>query len=418
VKIAVVHQYYLMPGQFGGSRFNEMARFWAEQGHQVSVIAGTVDHGTGKSPDRYRGRWIVKERDGQVTVYRCHVPQSYGRSYAGRMWAFLGFTFSACTAAFLVPRPDVVIATSPPLIAVFPGWVLARVASLFSRRVPWIFEIRDLWPESAVTTGVLSEKSLLTRFLYGLEKWACRSADLVNVLTPAFQKDLVQRGLATDRKIVFVPNGADTDQFVPGPRDNPVRQEFGWGGRFVALYAGAHSRANAVDQLLGAAAELKDRPDILIACVGDGPERARLENEARSRKLGNIVFHGPQAKSRMPDIVNACDAGMAVLQNNPTFRTVYPNKVFDYMSCARPVLLAIDGVARDLVCTQAAAGVFAEPENPVAIADAIRHLADSPADCAAMGRSGRKWVLANASREGLAARYLEIMSKLVHPEPS
>ncbi len=330
MKIAVVHQYYLMPGQFGGSRFNEMARLWAEQGHQVTVIAGTMDHGTGKAPDRYRGRWVTKELDGAVTVYRCHVPGTYGKSHVGRMWAFLAFTFSASTAALRLPRPDVVVATSPPLVAVIPGWIAARVRL---KPAPWIFEIRDLWPESAVTTGVLRENSLLTRLLYLLEKWACWSADKVNVLTPAFQEDIERRGLATAHKILFVSNGADTDSFRPGPRDNAARREFGWGDRFVAMYAGAHSLANALHQLVDAAEELRDRPDILIACMGDGPDRKKLAADAERRGLNNIRFYGPQAKSAMPEIVNASDAGLAVLQNNPTFRTVYPNKVFDYMSC-------------------------------------------------------------------------------------
>lgn len=409
MKIAVVHQYYLMPGQFGGSRFNEMARLWSEQGHDVSIIAGTVDHGTGKSPERYRGKWITKEQDGPVTVYRCHVPTTYSRSYAGRMWAFLGFTFSAATAALRLDRPDVVIATSPPLIAVIPGWVAARFRF---RPSPWIFEMRDLWPESAVTTGVLSEHSLLTRLLYRLEKWAARSADRVNVLTPAFQEDIERRGLARAEKIIFISNGADTESFIPRPRDNHVRRKLGWGERFVALYAGAHSRANAVGQLIEAAELLRDREDILIACAGDGPERKQLEADAARRGLTNIRFYGPQPKSSMPDFVNACDTGMAVLQHNPTFRTVYPNKVFDYMSCARPALLAIDGVARKLVCEQADAGYFAEPENAVSIAGAIRAMADNPAECARMGRNGRNWVLANASRSALAARYLGALEKL------
>jgi glycosyltransferase involved in cell wall biosynthesis len=409
LKITVVHQYYLMPGQFGGSRFNEMARLWSDQGHQVTVIAGTMDHGTGKAPDRYRGRWVTKEMDGAVTVYRCHVPGTYGKSHAGRMWAFLGFTFSASTAALRIPRPDVVIATSPPLVAVIPGWIAARARL---RPAPWIFEIRDLWPESAVTTGVLREKSLLTRLLYLLEKWACRSADKVNVLTPAFQEDIERRGLAAAQKILFVSNGADTDSFRPGPRDNAARREFGWGDRFVAMYAGAHSLANALHQLIDAAEELRDRPDILIACMGDGPDRKKLEADAQRRGLSNIRFYGPQAKSAMPEIVNASDAGLAVLQNNPTFRTVYPNKVFDYMSCARPTLLAIDGVARNLVCDQAEAGLFAEPENAVAIANGLRFLADHPDERNRMGRNGRNWVLANASRAALASRYLDAIVSL------
>jgi glycosyltransferase involved in cell wall biosynthesis len=403
-----------MPGQFGGSRFNEMSRLWSERGHQVTVIAGTVDHGTGEKPERYRGRWRVDEMDGSVTVHRCFVPSTYGKSYAGRMWGFLGFTLAASTAALRatlrMDRPDVVIGTSPPLVAVIPAWIAARWRP---RPVPWVFEVRDLWPESAVTTGVIGPNSPVTKILYALEKWGYRNATRINVLTPAFEDDIVRRGLAGRDKIVFIPNGADVDDFVPGPRDNAARREFGWGDRFVAMYAGAHSRANAVGQLLDAAALLRDRPDILIACVGDGPERARLEADARTRGLENVVFHGAQPKSRMPEIVNACDLGMAVLQNNPTFRTVYPNKVFDYMSCARPVLLAIDGVARELVCREAGAGVFAEPEDGQAIADQIRRLSGDPAECERLGRNGREWVLANASRESLAERYLGVMRDLV-----
>lgn len=410
MRIVVVHQYYLMPGRAGGSRFNELARLWSEAGHDVTVIAGTVDYVSGEVPERYRGRWLVEEQDGPVRVIRCHVPSSYAKGYGGRMWAFAGFTLSAATAALRIERPDVVIATSPPLVAVIPGWLVAR---LRWHRVPWIFEVRDLWPESAITTGVLREGSPLTRVLYGLEKWASWSADRINVLTPAFRDDLVARGLSDVAKISFVPNGADVEHFRPGPRDNAVRRELGWGDRTVIMYAGAHGRANAVGQLLDTAERLRDRPDILIASVGDGPEREGLEADARRRHLDNVQFCGPQPKDRMPDFVNACDVGAAVLQNNPTFRTVYPNKVFDYMACERPTLLAIDGVARKLVCDEAHAGVFAEPENPQAIAAAIVRLADDEVGRAAMGRAGRKWVLAHATREALAARYLAVMEEVV-----
>jgi glycosyltransferase involved in cell wall biosynthesis len=414
MKILIVHQYYLRPGQAGGSRFNEMARLWAEQGHEVNVIAGTVDYLSGTTSDRYHNRWITTEQDGQVSVHRCYVPQSYTKTYLGRMWAFLGFTLSASTAALRVSRPDVVIASSPPLVAAIPGWIAAR----FLRRVPWVFEVRDLWPESAITTGVLSATSPLTKLLYALENWACRSADRINVLTPAFQADMERRGLSAPVKFCYVPNGADMDSFKPGPRANEARKQLGWGDRFVVMYAGAHGRANALHQLLGAASELRDRPDILIACVGDGPERQRLIEEASRKGLENIRFHGAKSKADMPNIVNACDVGAAVLQNNPTFRTVYPNKVFDYMSCERPVLLGIDGAARALVCDQAKAGVFAEPESAQALASAIRWLADNAEARAIMAANGRRWVLENASRDALAARYLNVLKDLVDARAS
>lgn len=408
--ILVVHQYYLLPGRPGGSRFNEFARLWVEAGHRVSVLAGTVDYGSGEVPAEYRGRLVTHERDGGVDVYRCWTPPSYARGYAGRALAFAGYAASSSVASLRLHDVDVVVATSPPLTAALTGW-FAGHARL--RRVPWIFEIRDLWPESAVTTGVLREGAALTRLLYGLERFACRSADRVNVLTPAFRDDLLRRGLAREAEIAFIPNGADVSMFKPGPRDNSVRRELGWGDRTVVMYAGAHGRANALSQLVEAAALLQGRPDILIACVGDGPERARLAAEAERRGLTNIRFHGPRPKELMPDVVNACDVGAAVLQDNPTFRTVYPNKVFDYMACERPTLLAIDGVARRLVCDEAQAGLFAAPERPDELARVIRELADAPELRRELGLRGRRWVLENATRESLAARYLRLMEETI-----
>lgn len=407
MKILVIHQYYLAPGQPGGSRFNELARLWREAGHQVVVIAGTLNYATGETPEDLRGAWIRKRDEDGIEVWRCHVPTTYSRGYAGRMWAFFGFTVSSIVAAFRVARPDVVIATSPPLTTAVTGWIAA-----LRHRAPWVFEIRDLWPESAITTGVLSERGLLTRALFALERFACRRADRINVLTPAFSTDIVKRGLAAPGKILFVPNGADAERFVPGPRHNAVRERFGWGDRFVALYAGAHGRANALMQLVDTAELLRGRTDIVIASVGDGPERAACEAAVRAKQLTNIQFLGAQSKDRMADFVNAADAGLAVLQDNPTFRTVYPNKVFDYMACERPTVLAIDGVARTLVCDDAQAGLFAAPENPRQIADAILRLADNPGEAAQLGRNGRVWVLENATRTALAERYLTALTAL------
>jgi glycosyltransferase involved in cell wall biosynthesis len=409
MKILVLHQYYLMPGEGGGSRFNEMARAWVEAGHSVTVIAGNVQYTTGTKPPKYRWRWITKETDGEVSVWRCHVSSLYRKGSVGRAWAFLTFVLSTSTAVLTTGRPDVIIATSPPLFIAIPGWIAARMRR---KPVPWVFEVRDLWPESMVTMQILSSDSVVVRALYVLERAACGKSDLINVLTPAFRESILRRGLARESKIVFIPNGADVHRFQPAPRENAVRREYGWGNRTVVIYAGVHGPANALSQLVDAAERLRDRPDIMIACVGDGPERVALERRARGNGLSNIIFCGPQPKERMPDFVNAADIGAAVLQNNPTFRTVYPNKVFDYMACSRPVLIAIDGIARALICDEARAGVFAEPENGDSIAQAIRLLADSPEKCREMGANGRRWVTANASREALAQQYLAVLSQL------
>src|SRR5262249_25530560 len=245
--------------------------------------------------------------------------------------------------------------------------------------------------------------------LFALERWGCRRAAMVNVLTPAFADDVKARGLITAEKLCFVPNGADVDAFKDVSTATEIRRELGWGTRFVALYAGAHGRANALPRPVDAADRLRDRTDILIVSVGDGPERAALEAGARTRGLDNIRFAGSVAKERMPAVIAAADAGLAVLQNNPTFRTVYPHKVFDYMACGKPTVLAIHGVARELACDQANAAIFAEPENGAAIAAAICRLADAPEAARSLGANGRAWVHANAARPALAKKYLEVL---------
>lgn len=387
-----------------------MGRIWAEAGHKVTVLAGTINHFTGKNAPRFRRRWLTRERDGDIDVWRCFIPESYASGYTGRKIGYLSYTLSALTAALLTSRADVVIATSPPLTTVIAGWLKARLSG---RKTPWVFEIRDLWPESAVTTGVVRADAPLTRLLGQLEAWACRKASRVVVLTPAFRDDLVGRGLVSVERVFYAPNAADLDGWNPGPKDNHIRTGKGWGDRFVVTYAGAHGRANRLDQVLDAALLLRHRDDILIALVGDGPERTRLQTEAQNRSLSNVRFYGPQPKASMPDWIRASDAGLAVLQRNPTFRTVYPNKIFDYMACARPVVLAIDGVARQLVCDDAKAGVFAEPEDAHGIASAIESLADDREHSQSLGRNGRTWVEAHASRRVIANQYLNLLEELV-----
>jgi glycosyltransferase involved in cell wall biosynthesis len=409
VRILVVHQHYLVAGQPGGSRFNEMTRLWSQAGHEVEVIAGSLNYATGQVPERLRRRWLATERDGAVTVRRCYVPSSYGRSFLGRMWAFFGFTLSACSAALRARAPDVVVASSPPLVAVLPGFLAARCRR---RAVPWVFEVRDLWPESAITTGVIGARSWLARILYALERWACRRASGIVVLTPGIAENILRRGLAPQERVVLIPNGADVELFSPGPPSPELRRKLGWGERFVVLYAGAHGRANAVGQLVQAAERLRAHPEVLIASAGDGPERIRWQDEARARGLDNIQFLGPIPKDEMPELVRAADVGTAVLQRNPTFLTVYPNKIFDYMAAGRPTLLAIDGVARELVCERARAGVFAEPEDAVAFAAAVLALAADRERCAELGRNGREWVVREAARPALAGQYLALLSEL------
>jgi glycosyltransferase involved in cell wall biosynthesis len=408
LNILLVHQYFLDAGGAGGARWNEMTRFWAEAGHNVTVLSGMVDYNTGRKVEKYRWRFIVKEQiSDNVTLYRCHVSQKYNKSFFGRAWAYFSFAFSSTVAGILkVKRPDVILATSPPLTVSstmnWLGWIFRR---------PTIFEVRDLWPESAIDTGVL-QPGRLANILYKMEAKAYKRSKWINVLTPAFRDKLINNKGIDGDKISMIPNGADPGFFEPGDRNNDVRKELNLGDKFVVGYFGAHGRANHLAQLLDVAAKLKDtQPDIQLMLVGAGMEKEELVARAKAENLDNVTFVPPVPKEEVSRYVNACDVCTAVLLKNDTFKTVYPNKVFDYMCCARPIIIGIDGVARELV-ENAKAGIFAEPQNADAFIDAVMKLKNSPDLAAQMAASGRTYVLEHFTREKLAAQYLEVVKKV------
>jgi len=407
MNILIVHQYYLHKDDAGGSRWNQFAKYWATRGHTINVLTGMVHYATGEKHPQYKRKFIVTEHDHPgVTVKRCHVSETYNRSFIGRAWAYLSFALSSTIAALTVERPNVIICTSPPLTVGLTGAILSKL-----KPVPMVFEVRDLWPESAIDTGVLTNRWLI-KSAYWLERLSYNTADGIVVLTPAFQEVLVQRKGIDSEKITMIPNAADLDLIKPGPIDNWVRRQHKLADKFVVTYVGAHGRANALIQLMRAAVILKEKDnDIHIMLVGDGMEKPSLVKTARAWKLDNVTFVDPVPKSRIGDYINASNVCTAVLKSCETFKTVYPNKVFDYMSAARPIIIAIDGAARKLV-EQARAGLFAEPENPQAFAQAVLDLKNNTELANRCGQNGRDFVQKNFVREELADKYLTILQAL------
>ena len=409
--ICILYQYYLRPGDPGFNRFNEYARIWSEQGHKVSVITGQASYMTGVKDPSYYYRPCIREQDGEVDVYRMYVPDRANESFFRRSLSYLAFALASAWGYRKLDRPSVLVCSSPPLLIGL-GMLLIHQFS----RVPIVFDVRDLWPDTAVTTGFIHNHHVI-RALYGLE-WRCyAAARKLNVLTEAFRENIVARGLVEPSRISFVPNGVDTRQHRPELRSERLREELGWAGRFVVLYSGAHGLANRVVQLVDAAELLRDRPEILIATVGAGMDLGPLRGRVRERGLTNIVLHGPRPRDEMPAITASADACVAVLQRNDTFRTVYPNKVFDYMASGRPIVLGIDGAARELV-ERAGAGLYTEPEDPRALADALIRLHRDPALAAEMGRRGREFVVQDFDLRQLALRYLAELESVVEEAAS
>jgi glycosyltransferase involved in cell wall biosynthesis len=408
MRILIVHQYFLGENEAGGSRWNQFAKYWVEAGHEVIVLAGMVHYTSGLKGPEYKGKLIVREEiQPGLTVYRCHVSESYNKSFMGRAWAYMSFTFwSTVAAIFKAGRPDVILATSPPLTV---GPTMGLLSTLW--RVPAVFEVRDLWPESAINTGVLTSRPLI-KLGFLMEASAYYRAKWINVLTPAFKDVLVsKKGVSPDR-ISMIPNGADLDLMQPGPRDNRVRKELGLEGKFIVSYFGAHGRANHVGQILDVAAKVRDtHQDICFMLVGDGMEKQMLKERAQTEGLSNVVFVDSVAKNQVADYLNASDVCTAVLLKIDTFKTVYPNKVFDYMCCERPIIIGIDGVARKLIA-DAGAGLYAEPENSDSFIEAMMTLYNDPELGREMGRRGCEHVKLHYDRRKLAQEYLTIMKNV------
>jgi len=411
LKILIVHQFFLGKQDAGGSRWNQFAKYWSEAGHKIIVLAGMVHYAKGAKRPEYKGKFIVVEDESEnIEVVRCHVSEAYNRSFIGRFWAYLSFAFSSIWAGlFHVGKCDVMICTSPPLTVGFTGWILSKF-----KRIPMVFEVRDLWPESAIDTGVLTNKWLI-RLSYWLEKKSYSSAKWINVLTPAFEQVLVTKKHIRPDRISMIPNGADTDIIRTGDRNNWVRQKLDLDDKFVVTYVGAHGKANHLIQILEGAKILKNNPDVVIMLIGDGMEKAMLKDKAAEWNLDNVIFIDSVPKNIIADYIAASDVCTAVLKKVDTFKTVYPNKVFDYMSACRPVIVGIDGVARELI-EEAQAGLYVEPENAEAFAQAVMKLRADRALVKRYGKNGLRFVKQNFDRSVLAAKYIDILTNKVAPE--
>jgi glycosyltransferase involved in cell wall biosynthesis len=408
MRIVVVHQYFLGKKDAGGSRWNQFAKYWARAGHKITVLAGTVHYATGKKQPEYKGKLVVREQETEnVEVLRCYVSESYNKSFIGRFWAYVSFALSSIwVGLFHTGRCDVIICTSPPLTVGLTGWVLSKL-----KKAPIVFEVRDLWPESAIDSGVMKNKWLI-KMSYWLENKSYKTARWINVLTPAFKDVLIESKGISSNGISVIPNGADLDIFTPGERNNWVREKHGLGDKFVVTYVGAHGVANHLIQLLESARLLKDNLDIVFMLVGDGMQKPMLKEKARQWQLESVIFVDSVPKDTIVDYIRASNVCTAVLKKVDIFKTVYPNKVFDYMSAARPVIVAIDGAARKLI-EDAGAGIYVEPENAEEFANAVLKLQGNHRLCSEYGENGLNFVKQKFARDILASRYMDILTSKV-----
>lgn len=394
---------FIRPDDAGGTRHYEFSRHLVEAGHRVTILAGTRSYLTGERISSERREPLAPG----IEIVRCSSLPGGQRSFLRRGMGFVWFTLTSLLAGIRLGQVDLVWATSPPLLQVASAWVLAAV-----RRVPWVFEVRDLWPAFAIAVGVLRNRVLI-RLSEGLERFLYRRANRLIINSPGFLAHLTAAGVNEDR-VVLVPNGVDVAMFDPQDDGQAFRSRHGLGGKFVALYAGAHGLSNDLGILVEAADALRMDKGIQFVLVGDGGEKATLMREAEARELANMLFLPPVPKEAMAGVLAGADCGIAILKPLALYATTYPNKVFDYMAAARPVVLAIDGVIRAVI-EEEDAGVAVPPGDPGALAEAIRRLAQNPAEARRLGEHGRAAVERRFDRRQ-QARILETALRQVVAE--
>ncbi len=403
--ILLVHQAFAALDEAGGTRHHELARGLVAHGHQVTVITSPVSYLTGAR--RGKSRWIENEQLTEgITILRSYTYPALHRSFFHRVISFLSFMLSSFWAGLTVRNVDLVWGTSPPIFQGVTAWALARL-----KRKPFLFEVRDLWPAFAIAVGVLHNRLLISASLW-LEKFLYRHADRVMVNSPGYVDHVKDRGA---RRVELIPNGADPAMFDPDGDGAAFRHEHNLDGLYLAVYAGAHGLSNDLGVLLQAAERLKSYPGIRLVLVGDGKEKQALVAQAAQMRLENVVFLPPVPKNGMAAVLAAADACIAILKPLELYKTTYPNKVFDYMAAGRPVVLAIDGVIRQVI-EAAGAGIPVCPGDPAELADAILRLAEDHGRHGSLGtrlgQAGRAYVELNFSRSASAQKLGQLLEDL------
>ncbi|MBT3315395.1 MAG: glycosyltransferase family 4 protein [Anaerolineae bacterium] len=398
--ILIIHQAFAALNEPGGTRHHELARYLVQRGHRVTIIASPVSYITGEAPPQ-PPPFSSKTR-GEPEIVRAYVYQAHHKSFVHRVLAFLSFMASSFFVGLKVKDVDLIWGTSPPIFQGITAWALSRL-----KRIPFLFEVRDLWPAFAISVGVLKNGILIGASEW-LERFLYRGADRVMVNSPGYVQHVKDLGA---KRVELVPNGADAGMFDPVRRGADFRQSHLLSDKFVVLYAGAHGFSNDLGVVLDAAKKIEKRP-IQIVLLGDGKEKASLQAKAKEMELRNVSFVDSVPKSEMANALAASDACLAILKPIEWYKATYPNKVFDYMAAGRPIVLAIDGVIREVV-DAAGCGVFAEPGDTDSLAAAILSLAKDDARSREMGLVGRAYIEAHFDRAALAEKLTELLEEMV-----
>jgi glycosyltransferase involved in cell wall biosynthesis len=393
--VLYIHQHFCTNEGSSGTRSYDVSRHLVAQGHRVTVLSGATDI-CGAPPMPWYRLFRKVRMDGFDVLY-CRATYANRLKPLARMWAFCWFAVLAAVRGLFVRKVDLVFATSMPLMVGLPGWWLG-----LWHRAPFVFEVRDVWPDSIIRSGWVTKDHLGIRMLCTLERFIYRRAVKILVVSPGFEPRLVERGVPAE-KLQTIPLGADGELFRQITPDHQFLERYGLTGKFIAIYTGAHGKANGLDYVLAAAEKSLSRPDLAYVLIGPGGERERLRQVARDRGLTNVVFADTVSKVELPGILAACHVGLMILKDIGEPRPVLPNKIFDYMFVGLPSVVNFAGPTWDMM-QQEDCGLFADPKRPQALAETLAQLHDQPDLARRLGDHGRQAAWNKYDRRIIAAQ--------------
>lgn len=398
MRILFLTQYF--PPEIGApqNRISDLALRLSASGHDVTVLTAFPNYPEGRVAAAYRGKLRKADSWQGLRVVRTWIYATPSKGFLPRLWNYFSFVLSSMIyGARSVGPQDVVIVESPPLFLGLAGVLISRL-----KRARLVFNVSDLWPESAVALGVIRNRVLI-RLSTGLEHWIYRRSDLISGQTQGIVSSIEAR--FPSKPVYLLTNGVAFEAF--GAAKGCAATECGFGlehnlqDKFVVGYAGLHGLAQGLEVALQAAQMLALRDDIAFVLVGDGPEKSRLKARAVELNLKNVFFCDSQPKAKVPAILSSFDVALIPLKRLDLFKGALPSKMFEAMAAALPMLVMVDGEARALVET-AQAGLYVEPENPRALAEAIARLADDPDRCRQLGNNGRRFAFQYFDRAAIA----------------
>ena len=399
MRIIYLHQYFNTPEMPGGNRSFQMARRFVEWGHEVEMITSLRE-----GDDMNRRDWFTTEEAG-IRVHWLPVRAGNAVGFRERIMGFCKFAWKASKRAAEIDG-DIIFATSTPLTIAIPAIYAQR-----KRKLPMVFEVRDVWPEAPIQMGVL-KNPLLIAAARRLERAAYRHSKAIVALTPGMKDGVVKSGVP-ESKVTVIPNSSDLDMFSPEIDGSEIRKRFGLEENFVFLYFGTHGKANGLDFVLDAAAELQRRGDEKIAFIlhGRGMERDNLKRRAERENLRNVVFSETLPRKRdLAKLVACADVTMTIYKNVPILYTCSPNKMFDSFAAGKPVLTNMPGWLQELV-DENQAGVFVRPDDVKEFADTAQRLSSDPGLCETLGRNARRLAEERFARDILARELESVLVK-------